>query len=256
MILQDIINIIESVAPLKWQEAWDNSGLQVGERNADIRAALLTTDVTEAVVAEAMARGCNLIISHHPLLYNGLKSLTGATPQERCVAMAIREGIAIYAAHTTMDNYLRGVSGRMAEKIGLTDYRLLVSENGEYGLGVIGRLPQPIAFTELLERIRTVFGATYLRYTKPLNSQVQTLAMCGGAGAEFAEEAIRQGAEVYLTADMKYHAMQALDGRIAAIDIDHWVSEHFTREIFAELLEGKVKTYIAQSDKSPIELLK
>ena len=83
MILQDIINIIESVAPLNYQENWDNSGLQVGNRNAKVNEALLTVDVTESVVNEAIALGCNLIISHHPLLFRGIKHLTGATPQER-----------------------------------------------------------------------------------------------------------------------------------------------------------------------------
>ena len=254
MILKDIINIIESAAPLKWQEEWDNSGLQVGERNAEIHSVLLTTDVTEAVVAEAIERGCDLIISHHPLLYKGLKSLTGSTPQERCVEQAIRHGIAIYSAHTSMDNYLEGVSGRMAEKLGVQNYRLLVTQTGEYGLGVIGRLPEPMLFTDFLERIRTVFGAEYIRYTKPLRECVQTIAMCGGAGAEFAEAAIEQGAEVFLSADFKYHTMQALDGRIAAVDIDHWVSEHFTREIFAELIGKEVPTYIAASDCSPVKV--
>jgi len=254
LILKDIINIIESAAPLKWQEEWDNSGLQVGERNAEIHSVLLTTDVTEAVVAEAIERGCDLIISHHPLLYKGLKSLTGSTPQERCVEQAIRHGIAIYSAHTSMDNYLEGVSGRMAKKLGVQNYRLLVTQTGEYGLGVIGRLPEPILFTDFLERVRTVFGAGYIRYTQPLQERVQTIAMCGGAGAEFAEAAIEQGAEVFLSADFKYHTMQALNGRIAAVDIDHWVSEHFTREIFAELIGKAVPTYIAASDSSPVKV--
>ena len=82
MILQDIINIIESVAPLSYQESWDNSGLQVGDRNAEVNAALLTVDVTESVVNEAIDKHCDLIISHHPLLFHGLKHLTGSTPQE------------------------------------------------------------------------------------------------------------------------------------------------------------------------------
>ena len=117
MILQDIINIIESVAPLSYQEDWDNSGLQVGDRNAEVNAALLTVDVTESVVDEAITLGCDLIVSHHPLLFRGLKQITGSTPQERCVLKAIQHNIAIYSAHTSMDCWLHGVSGKIADKL-------------------------------------------------------------------------------------------------------------------------------------------
>lgn len=260
MILKQIIDIIESVAPLSYQEAWDNSGLQVGDTSADIRAALLTTDITEAVVREAVMLGCNLIISHHPLLFHGLKTISGQTQQERCVAEAIRHGIAIYSSHTAMDCYLHGVSGRILEKLGITDYRILVPSAGAtaahpYGLGAIGSLSRPSPYTELLSLIKERFGADYVRYTATPKEEVQYIATCGGAGAEFWEEALRQGADVYLTADCKYHEMQAADGRIGLIDIDHWTSEHFTRELFAELLAGKVPTYISKEDHSPVHCL-
>lgn len=257
MILKDIIDIIESAAPLSYQESWDNSGMQVGNTGTDITAALLTTDITEPVVSEAIDKGCNLIISHHPLLFHPLKHICGLTPQERCVALAIRHGIAIYSSHTAMDSVLHGVSGRMADTLGVTDYRILVpsSENGDYGLGVIGSLPSPMSYAAFLHLVKERFGATYVRYTAPKTDSVQCIAMCGGAGAEFAEEAIRQGADVYLTADCKYHDMQAAAGRIALVDIDHWVSEHFTRNIFQQLLQDKVTTYISEADQTPVHIL-
>ncbi len=258
MILNEILNIIESAAPLKWQEEWDNSGLQVGDRNAHIEKALLTTDVTESVVNEAIACGCQLIISHHPLLFHGVKHLTGATSQERIVASAIRHDIAIYSSHTAMDSYLHGVSGRMAEKIGLPSYRILMPSEryGEQvGLGVIGTLPHAVATKVFVEQVKEAFGASWVRYTAGNKPMVQTVALCGGAGAEFAYEAIRQGADAYISADFKYHDLQAIAEQIVAIDMDHWVSEHYTREIFAELLEGKVETLISREDKSPINIL-
>lgn len=257
MILQEIIDIIESVAPLKWQEAWDNSGLQVGERNATINKVLLTTDVTEAVVSEAIDKHCDLILSHHPLLYKGLKTISGTTYQERCVMMALRHGIAIYSSHTSMDNYVHGVSGRMAEKLGLRDYRVLVdgaccSNPGEYGLGVIGQLPDSILFDELVMRVKQQFGVQMVRCIPAPQARVQTIAMCGGAGSEFMEHAIAQGADVYLCADCKYHEMQTAVDRIGLIDIDHWHCEHHTREIFEELLRDKVETIISEVDATPI----
>ena len=256
MILQDIINIIESVAPLSYQEAWDNSGLQVGDRNAEIHAALLTVDVTESVVDEAISLGCDLIISHHPLIFKGLKHLTGSTPQERCVEKAIKHGIAIYSSHTSMDAYLHGVSGRMAEKLGVCDYRILIpsAADNEVGLGVIGKLPTPMKWADLVAKVQQTFACS-LRYVDACTEQTQTIAICGGAGAEFTTEAIQQGAEVYITADMKYHEMQAACGQIGVIDLDHWTSEHFTREIFQELLQAHVTTYVAKTDKTPVKWL-
>ena len=119
LLLYEIIDIIESAAPLRWQEEWDNSGLQVGNRDAEVKSVLLTTDITESVVDEAIIAGCQMIISHHPLLFHGLKQVCGQNPRARCVEKAIRHNIAIYSAHTSMDKYLHGVSGRMAEKMGI-----------------------------------------------------------------------------------------------------------------------------------------
>ena len=260
MILQDIINIIESVAPLSYQEVWDNSGLQVGDRNAEIKSALLTVDVTEAVVNEAISLGCDLIVSHHPLLFRGLKQLTGSTPQERCVEKAIRHGIAIYSAHTSMDSYLHGVSGRMAEKLGIANYRVLIpsAKDEEVGLGVIGDLAEAMDNEAFVAKVAQVFGVPggALRWVEGNKKQVKKVALCGGAGAEFLEEAIAQGADAFVSADFKYHELQSADQRITVVDMDHWVSEHFTREIFEDLLAPHVNTHIASADKSPVKYWK
>ena len=260
MILQDIINIIESVAPLSYQESWDNSGLQVGNRNAEIKAALLTVDVTESVVDEAICLGCDLIISHHPLLFRGLKQLTGSTPQERCVEKAIRHNIAIYSAHTSMDSYLHGVSGRMAEKLGVENYRILIPSTSDMqvGLGVIGELQEAMDNEAFVDHVANVFAApnASLRWVEGAKKTVKKVAICGGAGAEFAEQAIAQGADAYISADFKYHELQSAYKRITVVDMDHWVSEHYTREIFEELLASHVKTYIARTDESPIRFWK
>ena len=256
MILQDIINIIESVAPLSYQEAWDNSGLQVGDRNAVIKSALLTIDVTESVVDEAILLGCDLIVSHHPLIFHGLKQLTGRTPQERCVEKAIRHNISIYSAHTSMDSYLHGVSGRIAQKLGIGDYRVLIPSAIQQGagLGVIGDLPNAMSHEAFVEHVAKTFAIqnSTLRWVKGSAAQIQTVAICGGAGAEFLESAIALHADAYVSADFKYHELQSAYQRITVIDMDHWVSEHFTREIFYELLSPHIQTYVATVDKSPI----
>lgn len=254
--LYEILNIIESVVPLGWQEEWDNSGLQVGNRKAEIKAVLLTVDVTESVVAEAIDLGCNLIISHHPLIFKGIKHLTGDTPQERCILTAIQHGIAIYSAHTSVDNYLHGVSGMLAQKVGLLSYRPL-SAHAQYpqqGLGVIGDLPEAIAFVDLLSQLKSSLSIQQLRYTEPAHPMVQRIALCGGSGSSLIGEAMSQGADVYVTADCKYHDMQLSLGQMAIVDIDHWVSEQFVRDVFADMLQEHVPVYIAKQDHTHIHI--
>ena len=256
MLLREIINSIESVAPRSAQEAWDNSGMQVGDTGREVSSVLLTTDITEDVVNEAIMHGCELIVSHHPLLFHGLKQVCGQTPQARVVEMSIKHNIAIYSAHTNLDSVVGGINTRLADKLGVTGYRLLVTgENGQTGLGVIGKLPEPMTYDEFIEHVHDTLNCTYVRYTKATKSSVETVALCGGSGAEFIDEAIAQGADVYLTADCKYHEFQDAEGRIGLIDIDHWISEQHARAIFRDLIEPLgVKCIISQTDKTPIQL--
>ncbi len=251
MLLREIINSIESVAPRSAQEEWDNSGMQVGDTGREVSSVLLTTDITEDVVNEAIMLGCQLIISHHPLLFHGLKQVCGQTPQARIVALAIKHDIAIYSAHTSLDSVVGGINTKLAEKLGLTGISLLVDS----GLGAIGKLPQAMRYEDFIAHVREVLECTYVRYTRGKNEMVQTVALCGGSGAEFIGEAIVQGADVYLTADCKYHEFQDAEGQIGLIDIDHWYSERHAREIFCDILEPLgVTCIISKQDKTPIQL--
>ena len=125
MNVKSICGLIEEVAPLALQESYDNAGLLVGDSQMEVTSVLVCIDITELVIAEAIQKKCNLIISHHPLIFSGLKRITGQNEVQRCVAKAIKNDIAIYAAHTNLDNVLQGVSGKMAEKIGLKNLRIL-----------------------------------------------------------------------------------------------------------------------------------
>ena len=233
--------------------------MQIGDTGRDIHSVLLTTDVTPEVVNEAVLCGCDLIISHHPLLFRGLKQLCGQTPQACVVEEAIKHDIAIYSAHTNLDSVVGGINTRLADKLGITDYRILVPNSPDtpyIGLGVIGRLPKPMNYLDFIEQIRDILMCTYVRYTRPARDIIETVALCGGSGAEFIEEAIAQGADVYLTADCKYHEMQDADKRIGLVDIDHWISECHAREIFKDILAPLgLSVQISQQDKSPINIL-
>ena len=225
--------------------------MQVGDTGRDIRSVLLTTDITEDVVNEAVVLGCQLIISHHPLLFHGLKQVCGQTPQARVVETAIKHDIAIYSAHTNLDSVVGGINTCLAERLGMINVRLLT----ESGLGAIGRLPQATSYEDFIAFVSDTLQCTYIRYTRPAKSSVETVALCGGSGAEFIEEAIAQGADVYITADVKYHEFQDADGRIGLIDIDHWISERHAREIFRDLIEPLgVKCIISKQDKTPIQV--
>ena len=232
--------------------------MQVGDTGRDIRSVLLTTDVTTDVVNEAIMLGCDLIVSHHPLLFHGLKQVCGQTPQARIVETAIKHDIAIYSAHTSLDSVIGGINTRLADKLGLTEQKILVpgETNASQGLGIIGTLPKPVDYADFIGFIRDTLDCTYVRFTRPAKAQIQTVALCGGSGAEFIGEAIRQGADVYITADCKYHEFQDSDGVIGLIDIDHWISERHARDIFRDIIAPLgVTCFISKADKTPIQIV-
>lgn len=363
MKVREITHAIEQYAPLYLQEGFDNAGMQVGDPESFITGVLLCTDVREEIIDEAIEHGANMIISHHPLIFRGLKKIAGRTYVERIVARAIKHDITIYCAHTNLDNTRGGVSFKMAQKLGLDHVRVLVPQRdtlcklavfvplaqaavvesamcdagagklGDYdhcsyrlqgegcyraleganpfagkvgehhvepevrievlvkkvlcdgvvcamkavhpyeepaydiiplgnedkysGLGVIGDIV-PEDATLFLERVKTTFGVNVLRYSGDLHRQVSRIAMCGGAGSEFLDKAVAQGAQVYITGDMKYHEFQGQEDRIILADIGHYESEHFTKEIFFDIIQKKNPNFavtFATKEKNQINYL-
>ena len=249
MLLKDIIDIIESVAPLSTQAEWDNSGLQIGHNDADIASVLCCTDVTEVVLEEAIREHCQLILTHHPLLFDPLSTIQGLTFQQRVAEKAIRHDICVYSSHTPMDRWLRGISGHMAEQLGITDYQFLTPE----GYGVIGDLSKPLQADELLALVKQQFHTTAIRYTRPVRPTVSRVAFGGGACAEFLENAIEGGADAFISSDFKHHQFLQGDGRIMLLDIGHFESEQFIKDIYRNLLkDAPIKLLYATTDKSPV----
>ncbi len=338
------MNAIEAFAPPVYQESYDNCGLQVGEPTATVTGVLITLDVTEEILDEAVARGCNMIVAHHPLIFGGIKRITGRTATERIVARAIRADINIYAAHTNVDNVHNGVNAKIAEKLGLTNTRILAPKGGvlyklytyvpvaaatavrdamfaagaghisrysecsfnttgtgtfrpgsdtnpaigeaggpreaveetrievlvtaanrhavvaamkrahpyeevayevialandatEIGAGMIGTLPTPLTETETLQLIASQMKAACIRHTRFTGEAVTTIALCGGSGSFLLRNAIAAGAQVFLTADFKYHQFFDAEDRILIADIGHYESEQYTSEIFETILK-------------------
>lgn len=236
-----VINALEEFAPLSLQESWDNAGLIVGSPLNNVTKALLTLDVTEEVVEEAIACGADIIISHHPLIFSGLKKITGRSYIERALMKAIANNILIYASHTNIDSAEGGVSYKMGEKIGLEHMRPLMPS----GLGVVGELNTPKTVTQFVSLLKKSFDAPVVRYTE-LDRKICKVALCGGAGAEFIENALAAGADAYVSGDFKYHDFFKAEKQIALIDIGHFESERYTLEIFYDILSKKLPNFAIQ----------
>ena len=240
MKIKEIIDALERFAPLPLQDGFDNAGLQLGLTETEATGALLCLDVTEEVLDEAEALGLNLVVSHHPLIFHGLKSLTGRTPVERCVMKAICNGITIYAAHTNLDNAPGGVNFKMAEKIGLTDVRFLqpCEDGRQGGSGIIGLLEEPETETGFLRRIKKTFEAACVEHTRLCGREIRKVALCGGAGAFLIPQAVSAGADAFLTGEIKYHEFQGHGEDILLASLGHFESEQYTVELLEEIIKG------------------
>ena len=249
MKIKEIVSALERFAPLPLQDGFDNAGLQIGLTEAEATGALLCLDVTEAVVDEAIALGYNLVIAHHPLIFKGCKSITGSDYVERCIIKAIKNDIVVYAAHTNLDNAPGGVNFKIAEKIGLKHVRVLEAKEGEAGAGVIGELDKPETETEFLKRIKKTFEVECLRHNKLTGREIQTVALCGGAGAFLMPLAIQQRADVFITGEIKYHDYFGHEGDLLLAEIGHYESEQYTKEIFYTIIRDLFPNFEVQMTK-------
>ncbi len=362
--IKEVANFLESIAPRAYQESYDNSGLLTGEPSALVKGILVSLDCTEAVVDEAIAKNCNLILAHHPIIFKGLKKLTGQNYIERTIIKAIKNDIAIYAIHTNLDNVIMGVNKRIAEKIGLTQCRILQpranilmklttfvppeakeqvlnalhqggagqigeykncsfevlgegsfepsvnanptigtqgkketvkevrievifpehlkskivsalqaahpyeevayylhrleNENQEVGAGMVGMLPEPMELMDFLKGLKVRMNISTIRYTAPIGRIVQRVAVCGGSGSFLLPAAIAAQADVYVSADFKYHEFFDAEGEIVIADIGHFESEQFTKDLLSEVLREKFTTFattFSTTNTNPISYL-
>ncbi|MDR0989030.1 MAG: Nif3-like dinuclear metal center hexameric protein [Prevotellaceae bacterium] len=254
MKIKEVVSALEQFAPLPLQDDFDNAGLQIGLTEAEAAGALLCLDVTEAVLDEALALGYNLVISHHPLLFKGCKSITGATYVERCIAKAIKHDLVLYASHTNLDNARGGVNYKIAEVIGLERVRPLAPN----GAGVIGSLPAAQRPEDFLQRIKTLFGAACIRHNAFEGGTIESVALCGGAGSFLIPQAIVKGADLFLTGEIKYHEFFGHETQLLLCEIGHYESEQYTRELLAQLLTDAFPTLpvrVCKSYSNPIKYL-
>lgn len=365
MKIKEIADYLESIAPLNYQEDYDNCGLIVGEENESVKSVLITLDCTLEVVNEAIEKACNLIIAHHPIIFGGIKKLNGKSDVEKAIMQAIKHNIAIYAIHTNLDNVMGGVSSKIANHLGLghckilapkrhtlrqlavfcpisatenvkqamflagagnigkydecsfsthgigtfranadcnpyvgkigerhtekeekievifpinkerevvsamknahpyeeVAYQIYVLEN-EYemvGSGIVGELPQEMVVETFFSWLKEKMQTECIRHSPLIKKNIKRVAICGGSGSFLIKNAKQAKADVFITADVKYHEFFAAENDIIIADIGHFESEQFTKQLIFDLLKEKFPKFAAQlSEKktNPINYFK
>ena len=242
MKVKDVIAVIEEFAPLSIQEGWDNSGLCVGSPEAEVSSVLFALDCTESLVDEAVECGADMIITHHPLIFSGLKKISPEDQVGAAVIKAIRNGIAIYAAHTNADKVMAGVSGAMAAKLGLVDVEILDEDGEGTGLGVVGNLAEPMTAAQMIDLVKDRFALKMLKSSRPSEELISRVAMCGGSGGSLIGAAKASGAQLYISGDISYHNFFTSDG-FMIMDIGHYESEIEIVNILFSLIKKNFPTF-------------
>ena len=240
--VKDVTQVIEGFAPLSIQEKWDNSGLCIGSPDAPVSSVLFGLDCTPELVDEAIECGADMIVTHHPLIFSGLKKISPDDMVGEAVFKAIKAGISIYAAHTNADKVIAGVSGAMAAKLGLKNIEIL-SEDGEgTGLGVVGELPEPMTAQQMLEMVKERFALKTVKASKPVEGEITKIAMCGGSGGSLISAAKAAGAQLYISGDISYHNFFTPEG-FMLMDIGHYESEIEIVDILFSLVKKNFPTF-------------
>ena len=238
----DIAAAIEGFAPLAIQENWDNSGLIIGSAETEVHGVLIGFDCTPELVDEAVECGADMIVTHHPVIFNGIRKISPDDPVGLTLMKAISAGISVYAAHTTADKVLGGVSGAMARRLALQDIKVLDEEGEGIGLGAVGNLPSPMECPAFIEYVRAAFGLSVVRCSRPLDIPVTRVAMCGGSGSSLIGKAREAGAQAYICGDISYHHFFTPKD-FMVMDIGHFEGEVEICHVLFSLLREKFPTF-------------
>ena len=239
---KEIIKVIEDFAPLSIQESWDNCGLCIGSPEDEVSSVLIGLDCTVELVDEAIRCGADMIVTHHPLIFSGLKKISPEDMVGAAVIKAVRAGICIYAAHTSADKVIAGVSGAMAARLGLTDIEILDEDGEGTGLGAVGNLPAPVTAQEAVSLVKERFSLRMIRTSAPIQGPVSRIAMCGGSGGSLIKAARKAGAQLYISGDISYHNFFTPDD-FMIMDIGHYESEIEIVDILFSLIKKNFPTF-------------
>ena len=364
MKIKEILSALEEMAPLAYAEDFDNVGLLVGDQESEATGVLVCHDALENIIDEAIAKKCNLVVCFHPILFSGLKKITGKNYVERVVIKAIKNDVAIYAVHTALDNHQEGVNKIFCDALGLINTKILIPkqnfirklvtytipENAEevrnalfdagagrignyencsfnskgigtymgnehsnpqvgerfefvqgdeikievtfekhlenkilkalfkshayeeiayeiyelqnkhqnIGLGMIGELKNPMKEKEFLLFAKEKMQADGIRHSNFIGKEVKKIAVLGGAGSFAIKNAIQAGADVFLTADLKYHQFYEAENQLLLADIGHFESERYTKNYIVEYLRKKILNFaviLSEENSNPVKYL-
>ncbi|MFD1063208.1 Nif3-like dinuclear metal center hexameric protein [Winogradskyella litorisediminis] len=364
MVVQDVINHLHDLAPLAYAEDFDNVGLLVGDKNQNVNGILVTLDTLETVVDEAIEKDCNLIVSFHPIIFKGLKKLTGKSYVERVVIKAIKHDIAIFAIHTALDNALQGVNSIICDQLNLINKQILIPQKGtikklttyvpndgaenlraalfnagagnignydncsfntngvgtyrgnensnpvigkrgqlqkeeetqvnvtfpkhlessiiktlfsahsyeevayevstlentnqHIGMGMIGELESSQSENDFLNFVKDKMNCGIIRHSELLNKTVKKVAVLGGSGSFAIGAAKAAGADIFITADLKYHDFFAAENKIVVADIGHYESEQYTKTFLVDYLSKKISNFaiiLSNTITNPVKYL-
>lgn len=362
MTIQDVTRILEELSPLEHAEDFDNVGLLVGNPKANLKGVLVTLDTLENVVDEAIKKECNLIVSFHPIIFKGLKKITGQSYVERVVIKAISNNIAIYSMHTALDNSPNGVNAKICEVLGVEKPKILLPKKGHIkklttyvpskeldylrnklfeagagaignynncsfsnkgigsfepqdgaqpsigtigqthfekesqlhitydsaleqnilkslfenhsydevayeiytlenvnqnlGMGMVGTLKSPMPEHDFLKHLKSKMNAEVVRHSSLLHKPIKTVAVLGGSGAFAIGAAIKSKADIFITADVKYHEFYQAENTMVIADIGHFETEQFTKNLLVDFLTKKIPNFavtLSESITNPIK---
>lgn len=242
MKIKDIATVIENKFPKRFAMERDNVGLIVGDENSDVKRVLVCCDVDEYVAKEAVDKGAQLIISHHPLMFFPIKHLNEDNPEQRALRVLVKNDIALYTAHTNLDVGRGGINDYMADMLSLGDTDVIetVEQDGDicHGYGRFAKLSQPVTLGDMLRKCKDVFDLDGCRYVGELDDTISTVAINTGGGAGIMDLCFDLKADLFITGDVKYNpARDAYERNMAVIDVAHYDTEKITMDFFQSFFE-------------------
>ena len=242
MLLKDICRAIDALCPFDTQEEWDNSGLQIGDPASEVKKVLVAFDFTEEILKEAIEKEVQLVVTHHPFFFKGIRRIDGSEAKGRMICGLIEHHIGLISCHTNLDKAAYGVSAVLGAKLGLIECRPFIAETETVGLGVIGTLKSETTLDAFAERVKKALAIPMVRTVGAAERKISRVAVMGGAGSDFMAEAKAFGADLYVTADLKYHDGQtAAEMGLSLMDAGHFATEVSVMEPFRQKMAAAME---------------
>lgn len=263
MKLRELLDRIRLKYPEELQYSWDNSSLNLGDLDQDINKIMLTLEITNRTIDEAIEKGVDLVISHHPFLMSKVNQIRTDTIKGGLIYKMIRNNISAYCMHTSYDMAEDGLNDYFFDLLGIKDRQVLDVESSldsyndgkEYGLGRLADLEKPIEIGDLISSLKDKLNIDHARYVGPKDLLINKIAVVTGNGSEFFQLAKSKGCDILITGDLKYHqAMDALDMGMALLDFGHYGTEHiFSESVYNYInsISGGIEVLISERNIDP-----